>query len=145
MILIDNVYVQKEILTTYFRCNLDVCHGACCTHGNGQTPVTNIEAIIICDFMNKCASKDKLFDEYQNSKFIKIKEDNSCIFSYIDKNMALCKMHPDNKMIKPSYCRLFPIILQRKNHFNHLTLEKRDICSSAFEEKKIFFGDLLRL
>ena len=44
MILIDNIYVEKKILTQYFLCDTNICLGACCTfYGEYGAPLKEEE------------------------------------------------------------------------------------------------------
>jgi len=48
MILVDNIYVDKEILTQPFLCDLEECLGACCTfYGDIGAPLTPEEVPVL--------------------------------------------------------------------------------------------------
>ena len=37
---IDNILVSSDVLTEYFACDLEKCHGRCCIEGDAGAPVT---------------------------------------------------------------------------------------------------------
>ena len=37
---IDNILVSSDVLTEYFACDLEKCHGRCCVEGDAGAPVT---------------------------------------------------------------------------------------------------------
>ncbi|MCK5684913.1 DUF3109 family protein [bacterium] len=143
MILINNIYIQKEIFTLKFKCDLNKCNGACCTSGPGQTPLSNMEIILLNDYQLKKDNDQCFIDSNGQDSFLKLNESGDCIFSDVINDIAFCSLHPENKLLKPAYCRLFPLKIKRKNHFQFITIEKREICDSAFTEQKLYIWEFL--
>ena len=47
IIQIGDVLLSSDIITEYFCCDLDDCHGACCVEGDAGAPVTLDEVMEI--------------------------------------------------------------------------------------------------
>lgn len=47
MIIVNDVLVSTDIITEYFSCDIDSCHGQCCEEGNAGAPVTLDEVAYI--------------------------------------------------------------------------------------------------
>ena len=47
MIIVNDVLVSTDIITEYFSCDIDSCHGLCCEEGNAGAPVTLDEVAYI--------------------------------------------------------------------------------------------------
>lgn len=62
-IFIDGIYVDPEIATSYFACDLDKCKGACCfMYGDFGAPLLEEEIEIIQDalpIVKKISSRKK--------------------------------------------------------------------------------------
>lgn len=44
MFIVGDVLVSADILTEYFACDIEACHGKCCEEGNAGAPVSQEEA-----------------------------------------------------------------------------------------------------
>lgn len=126
MILIDNILVSEDILTTKFSCILSECKGGCCTFpGDYGAPVLDEEVKEI----EKCveASKEYLSEKSKTTLkkkgFVEGKKGNlsticidgkDCVFVFYEGDVAKCALEKayydrKTKFRKPLSCHLFPI------------------------------------
>jgi len=149
MILIDNILVSEEILTTKFNCNLSECKGACCTFPGGYgAPILDEEIAMIEDCLSVAFEylspksvtviKEKGFVEGKEGNFSTVCIDKKdCVFVYYDGDIAKCaleKAYFDGKIKfrKPLSCHLFPV---RVSNFSgdYLYYDEFSECKSALE------------
>lgn len=152
MILIDNILVSKEILTTKFSCNLNECKGACCTFpGEFGAPVLKEEVPtieksldVVFEYLPERSIniiKKQGFVEGENDDLsIVCIDKRDCVFVYYEGDIAKCaieKAYLDGKIKfrKPISCHLFPI---RVSYFGgeYLYYNEFPECKSALEHGK---------
>lgn len=146
---VDNVFIDKEILTNKFTCNLEICKGACCfIESEYGAPILKEEIKKVENILNiiKKYLPEKNIDEIQQKGFWERKEDElliksinnrECVFVYYDNDIAKCGIEKafyngEIDFIKPISCHLFPI---RVSDFGGpiLKLAKYPDCESAFD------------
>ena len=147
MLIIGDITIENEILTSFFSCDLLKCKGACCTFtGELGAPILYEEIKIIenhLDIINEYLTEySKKIIEAKGIAELKFGsyttqciDKKDCVFVIYEKNIALCaieKAYFDLKIDfrKPISCELFPI---RVRNFCGTTLyyEKIDECKSA--------------
>ena len=152
---IDGCLVSSEILTEYFACDFEKCHGACCIIGDSGAPLEGEEV----------DSFRKEFDNYRKymtpegigalhkQGFGVVDHDGDlvtplvngeeCVYTSFDKDhncfcateLAYCK--GECKFRKPISCALYPIrISTLSNGVQALNLHRWSICKCAFEKGK---------
>ncbi|MCX7833934.1 MAG: DUF3109 family protein [Ignavibacteria bacterium] len=147
---IDNVYVDKQILKTFFCCDLSRCKGFCCViKGTLGPPVSQeevelIEKIIpvILEYFEKPKLEylysNGFYDNFGGNLYLKTLYGDDCIFSYYESDIAKCifqKAFSERKIDfkKPISCDLFPIRIYRGENTS-LRYEKIETCNSAVEK-----------
>lgn len=157
-----NIKTPPELFTTHFKCNLDVCKGACCISkfgGGAPLEINEIEKIKnnldifktilptnIIDFIDEKG----FFDNFRNSFTTKCLPNGQCVFVYFENEIAFCsieKLFKSNLIDfnKPISCQLFPVRL--KNFNTEIEFEFFNECDSAFENGKnnnVFLNDFLK-
>ncbi len=152
---IGGCLVSSEILTEYFACDFEKCHGACCIIGDSGAPLEGEEV----------DSFRKEFDNYRKymtpegigalhkQGFGVVDQDGDlvtplvngeeCVYTSFDKEnncfcateLAYCK--GECKFRKPISCALYPIrISTLSNGVQALNLHRWSICKCAFEKGK---------
>ena len=131
MIEIDSIWINSDVLTVKFCCNLEKCKGVCCClKGARGAPIEESEAKIldsifpiIKDEMNNASLEvvrdQGLYETLDGEYCITCLGDEDCIFVYHDNNIAKClleKVYNEGKTNwkKPISCHLYPI---RINNF----------------------------
>jgi hypothetical protein len=150
MIIVDNVYVNEELFSEKFVCNLDKCKGACCVDGDAGAPLNDDELAevdkaypIVEKYLSKQAKVEiKRVGKYvENEDFGIVTPDINggiCVYAYTDEQKvvkcAFEKAYLDGEISwkKPISCHLFPIRLGKKGVFETMNYEPReDICAPA--------------
>ncbi len=164
MIEINNIIVEKKILTEYFLCDISQCRGECCTFpGEFGAPVADNEVEILNSQVEitKDILSNKSLNYIKNNGVLEKKIDRhttvcidkrDCVFVYYDKNIALCsieKKYFDGKTSfrKPISCWLFPIRIANYKDKTYLYYEEIKECSSAVrngENKNIKIYQMLK-
>ncbi|MBE6223631.1 MAG: DUF3109 family protein [Bacteroidales bacterium] len=152
---IGGCLVSSEILTEYFACDFEKCHGACCIIGDSGAPLEGEEV----------DSFRKEFDNYRKymtpegigalhkQGFGVVDQDGDlvtplvngeeCVYTSFDSEhncfcateLAYCK--GECKFRKPISCALYPIrISTLSNGVQALNLHRWSICKCAFEKGK---------
>ena len=152
MILIDNILVSEEILTTKFSCNLPECKGACCTFpGEFGAPILNGEIPVIEKYLDTIFEylPEHSIEVIKEKGFVEGKKDDmstvcidgkDCVFVHYEGDIAKCaieKAYFDGKIMfrKPLSCHLFPV---RVSFFGGEFLYYAEFpeCKSALEHGK---------
>ena len=150
---IGGCLVSSEILTEYFACDFEKCHGACCIIGDSGAPLEGDEV----------DSFRKEFDNYRKymtpegigalhkQGFGVVDQDvvtplvngEECVYTSFDKDhncfcateLAYCK--GECKFRKPISCALYPIrVSTLSNGVQALNLHRWSICKCAFDKGK---------
>lgn len=126
MILIDNVLINEEILSTKFHCALKNCKGACCTFpGDSGAPVLKdeideIEKLypIFSKYMPETSKEyvreHGFWEKDGKSLALKCINKRDCVFVFYDGEIAKCSIEKafhngEIAFRKPISCHLFPI------------------------------------
>lgn len=152
---IGGCLVSSEILTEYFVCDFETCHGACCIIGDSGAP---LEADEVDSFR-------KEFDNYRKymtpegigalhkqgfgvvdadgDLVTPLVNNEECVYTSFDEHhncfcateMAWCK--GECKFRKPISCALYPIrVSTLSNGVQALNLHRWSICKCAFDKGK---------
>lgn len=152
MILIDEVLVSRDVVSTDFHCNLDKCKGACCWEGdygaplaaneiaNMATEMTTIKSALP-DAQQRKIEEDGWYRYYDEPKFdgTQLMDDGACVFMQKDEiGIAYCtieRLQKEEKIDiqKPISCHLYPIRVSRNKNtgFTALNYDKWNICDAA--------------
>ena len=154
MIEVDGVFVEKDILTKYFLCDIEQCLGACCTfYGIYGAPLNEDEVPILKKHIEitkhllssptkKYIEENGVAEYKSNRPFTVCINNKDCVFVYYkDSKVALCAIENcyfDGKtdFRKPISCWLFPIRVTFLNDTFYLYYEKLNECSSAVKNGK---------
>tara|TARA_B100000674_G_scaffold444964_1_gene410938 strand:- start:67 stop:657 length:591 start_codon:yes stop_codon:yes gene_type:complete len=149
MIEIDDKLVSLDLFEKHFVCDLQVCKGACCVHGDAGAPLKEDEIDVIeknIDAIKKNMRKEGRQAIDENGVFY-IDEDNEpvttlvnkeeCAFVYFDDNkIAKCAIEKtfedsDQDFIKPISCHLYPIRVSKLKSYEAINYHHWYICQPA--------------
>jgi hypothetical protein len=150
MIIIENKLISSQLFSEHFICNLQACKGACCWEGDYGAPLDDDELPILEAIYPHVKpyllpqSVQAIEEQGQWTHLSKIQEyatplvDNGpCAYmTYSPDGVAQCgieQAYLDKKIDfqKPISCHLYPIRINRNNHYEILNYDEWDICSAA--------------
>ncbi|KGN70566.1 DUF3109 family protein [Porphyromonas sp. COT-108 OH1349] len=155
MIEIDGAIVSRDVIETYFCCDLEACKGACCIEGESGAPLEENE-------LPKIAECYDVVREYLPEKHLNYLEQNGpayrdsdgdlvtsiiggrdCVFSLSEENgwcrCAFEKAYTENKQrsfYKPVSCHLYPVRLTEYSSFTAVNYHEWEICKPALVKGK---------
>jgi hypothetical protein len=164
MIVIENTIISEEIRDTFFCCNPEVCHGACCVDGDAGAPLEESEISEIEDNLDRIkpfmlpkgiqvVEKSGVFDyDSEGSYVTALIEDKDCVFVYYENGIARCaieKAWEEGKISfqKPISCHLYPIRTKSHKRSEAVNFHKWHICESACKlgnEKRLPLATFLK-
>lgn len=152
MILIENILLDEQLISTPFLCDLHKCKGACCTVKGGQgAPVLDSE---VEEIHNAIPAATKYLT--QRSKEILRRQgaiegtegdymtvcidDADCVFVYYENDIAKCAIEKayfagETSFRKPLSCHLFPIRIA-DFHGPYLYYDEFEGCEPALKHGK---------
>jgi len=150
--IIDDIFVNDEILNTKFTCDLSKCKGACCTMESAygapveENEIKTIDEILpvvmeyLPDEQKKEISENGFWFEDDGQLMLKSINNRACVFVYYEGDVAKCtieKAFNEGKVNfqKPISCHLFPIRISKFGG-DVVRYEKYSECNSAVENGK---------
>ena len=122
-LLYKNTYIQKKILDLKIECDYEKCKGACCKGEGLGTPI-NLQD------MDRISSHTGNSDFYQFHRGPRLicEKNGDCSFL----NGDLCSIND----IKPDFCILFPLQIERRNGIEYILFNPYEKCE--FKESDRF-------
>ncbi|MBI1802880.1 MAG: DUF3109 family protein [Ignavibacteriae bacterium] len=126
MFIIGEAVVEEEIARARFACDLQQCHGACCTLPGGRgAPLDDSELAeieqaypVVRKYLSQkhlqAAEQHGLFEGVPGSYATTCIDDRDCMFVYYEQDVARCSLEKaylngETAWRKPLSCHLFPI------------------------------------
>ncbi|ACF46206.1 conserved hypothetical protein [Prosthecochloris aestuarii DSM 271] len=150
IISVENVLVEKDVTTACFRCNLGLCHGACCVEGELGAPLKTEEVAALEDgvelLRDRLPEKNLRYirrygciEVYQGDIYTRTIDGGECVFAVKNGTTTLCAIEEAmldgvNIARKPLSCRLFPIRVRKKFGLDYLVYEQHYMCRHARKE-----------
>ena len=149
MILIDNAVLSDDIKENFFVCDLEACKGACCVEGDLGAPLEEDELKQLEDAFEvvkpylseeglKAIEAQGLYvKDFEGDYSTVTIEGKECAFAVYDKEKKLkCGIEQayfdgKTKWKKPISCHLYPIRVNKYDHYDILNYDRWDICSAA--------------
>ncbi len=139
--------IDDRIYDLKFSCDISKCKGACCTvEGTLGAPLKRdelpeIEKSIesakkyLSKLNRSVIEKEGFFVEYEDKLWMNNVNENDCVFSYYDEDVAKCSLQKaynngETGFKKPISCELFPIRVYGDN-CNDLRYEMSYFCEDA--------------
>jgi hypothetical protein len=153
MLEIDGKILSLEILKQPFACNVKVCKGACCVHGDSGAPLTEEEKILLQEdyqqikpFLNKegtgAIEKNGLFYLDEDKDWVTtLVNGKQCAYSIQENGITVCaieKAYFQRKTTfrKPVSCHLYPVRTKQYKDFEAINYDEWDICKPALKHGK---------
>lgn len=154
MIIIDDTLISDEIYTEYFVCDLPVCHGGCCVHGDAGAPLEKEETEVLqkilpivkpymrnigVEVVEKYGTSVEDIDGEYTTPLVNKAE---CAYVFFDENnIAKCaieKAWEEKKLDfkKPVSCHLYPIRITRYSNYDAINYHRWPICDCARKNGK---------
>lgn len=155
MIIIEDCLISDEIYTESFVCDLPVCLGGCCVHGDAGAPLDKDEIPILekilpmvkpymrtqgIDTVESMGPYVKDVDGEYTTPLINNQE---CVYVYFDsQNIAKCAIEKAwaegaHDFQKPISCHLYPIRITRYSNYDAINYHRWPICDVARKNGKI--------
>jgi len=151
---IGNILISEEVMTEYFSCPYEICHGRCCVEGDCGAPLQDNEISKLEDHYpeysplmseeGRRSAESKGFFEIDIEGDIVtplISSTSECAYTYTrpdgSKLCAIERCFYEGKCSwkKPISCRLYPIRVTKLTGGGlALNLHRWDICKEAFEK-----------
>ena len=148
MLQIGNTLVSLDIIEKEFICDLSVCHGSCCVHGDSGAPLEKEELTMLeADYpyiKSYLQAEGRKAIEQQGLSVIDADGDivtplidsKECAFTIFENEIAFCGIErawEDGliKFRKPISCHLYPIRIKKYDSFDAVNYDKWEICSAA--------------
>ena len=154
MIVIDNILVSDDVVEKQFVCDLSMCKGGCCEHGDAGAPLNDKELAIVTEMYEKIKpylTEASIKEVEKKGNYVYDREfgwvtptlesDNEiCVYAIREKNgMIKCafeKAYYEGLIPwkKPISCHLYPIIAKKGKHgdYERVNYEPREkLCSPA--------------
>lgn len=154
MIIIEDTLISDEIYTECFVCDLPVCHGGCCVHGDAGAPLEKDEIAIlnkiypsVKPYMRKVGidviEETGTYVEDIDGEFTTpLVNKQECAYVFFDENnVAKCAIEKawEEKEIdfkKPVSCHLYPIRVTKYSNYDAINYHRWPICDCARKNGK---------
>lgn len=154
MIIIDKTLLSDELYTECFVCDLTVCHGGCCVHGDAGAPLEKRETVILNDILSRVKpymrkegieSVDKLgafVQDEDNEYTTPLVKGVECAYVFFDgDDIAKCaieKAFEERKIDfrKPVSCHLYPVRITEHTSYDAVNYHRWPICDCARKKGK---------
>ncbi len=148
MIEIGNSLVSFDVLQQKFCCDLQVCKGACCVHGDAGAPLTIEEAGDLEDYLDELSpyiSAEGLLSVIELGAFVRdtdgeivtpLINNQECAYTAFENGIAFCAIEKAHNELavpfnKPVSCHLYPIRIKELNDYDAVNYDVWDICNCA--------------
>jgi hypothetical protein len=147
LVSVGNVLVEKDLLNSFFSCDLHECRGACCVEGELGAPLSAAEALQLHDLpeelLRKLPEKGLRYlrrhgpvEVYQGVQYTRTIENEECVFTVVRDGITFCAIEIARRegvlgFDKPISCRLFPIRVRKKFGLDYLVYEQHSVCRTA--------------
>ena len=148
MLEIGKTLISLDVLQKKFCCDLSVCKGACCVHGDSGAPLMPEEKEILArvypdvkEFMRKegrkAVSEQGLFVvDSEGDTVTPLINKGECAFVVFENGVALCAIEIACQKgridwLKPLSCHLYPIRIKSYKTFDAVNYDSWDICQAA--------------
>jgi len=160
---VGEVLVERDILDSFFSCDLHACKGCCCVEGELGAPLSEAEAAVLQqpsgevlrmlpDANRQWIARHGTVEAYQGSLYTRTLGGKECVFSLIRDGITLCALEiacneGDTALPKPISCRLFPLRVRKKFGLPYLVYEQHGMCRQGKLlglERKVLLVEYLR-
>ncbi len=147
LVSIGSVLIEKDVLNSFFSCDLRECRGACCVEGELGAPLLPAEAEQLQnppeELLRMLPEKGLRYlrklgpvEVYQGVQYTRTVENKECVFTIVRDGITFCAIEIARsegilEFDKPISCRLFPIRVRKKFGLDYLVYEQHSMCRTA--------------
>ncbi len=148
MLEIGNTLISLDVLQKKFCCNLAICKGACCVHGDAGAPLTIEEAGLLEDYLDELSpyiSGDGLLSVMEQGAFVfdvdgeivtPLIHGKECAYTLFENGIAFCAIerayHEQAVHFnKPVSCHLYPIRVKSYESYDAVNYDVWEVCNPA--------------
>jgi len=148
MVEIDDKVISLDILEKRFCCDLSICKGACCVHGESGAPLEDKEVKILPDeypgFRDFLRPEGIRIIKEQGTSVLDADRENvtplidgrECAYTIFENGIARCGIEKAfdegaTNFRKPVSCHLYPVRIKRYKGFKAVNYDQWSICDSA--------------
>jgi len=154
MIIIEDTLISDEIYTESFVCDLPVCHGGCCVHGDAGAPLEKAESNVLDaiyplvkpflrpEGIQAIEKQGKYVEDIDGEFTTPLVDRRECAYVFFDENnIAKCAIEKawEEKKIdfkKPVSCHLYPIRITPYSNYEAVNYHRWPICECARKNGK---------
>ncbi len=149
MIIIEDTLISDEVYTENFVCDLPVCNGGCCVHGDAGAPLEKQETIILEEIFHKVKPymrpvgiesvemQGKYVTDIDGEYTTPLVNKQECSYVFFDSDhIAKCAIEKawEDKKIgfqKPVSCHLYPVRITKYSNYEAVNYHRWPICDCA--------------
>ena len=154
MIIIGDTLISDEVYTEQFLCDLAVCKGGCCVHGDAGAPLEADEAeqleeiydivrpFMMAEGIDASARQGLWVRDEENELTTPLVDGKQCAYVFFDgEGVAKCAIEAafDLQLIdfqRPICCHLYPIRVIKYPRYEALNYHRWPICDCARKKGK---------
>jgi len=151
MLQIGDAIISLDIIEKKFCCDLNVCKGACCVHGDSGAPLTEeemkklneighiIKTHLTPEGLNSVENQGLFLKDSEGDMVTPLNNGKECAYSFFEDGICKCvieKLYFENKIDfrKPVSCHLYPVRIKKYKDFEAVNYDRWDICKCAVEK-----------
>ncbi len=148
MVDIENTIISRDIITCHFACNLSVCKGACCIHGDAGAPLSKEEAALLQEILPDIIPylRKKGIDtiheigtstiDSEGDTVTPLIDGKECAYAIFENGIARCGIEKAylagaTHYRKPISCHLYPIRIKKYKTYDAVNYDRWEICNPA--------------
>lgn len=150
MIIIGNTLLSDEIVQEYFSCDLAICRGGCCVHGDAGAPLEEAETVLLQELqgvikpfmedvgLRAVQSQGAWVRDFQGELTTPLAAGGPCAYARFDREgVARCAIEKaweaglTAAFKKPLSCHLYPLRINAYRHYDALNYHRWPICECA--------------
>jgi hypothetical protein len=157
MLLIKNILIDSNVLSSEFQCNVSACQGKCCIEGDVGAPLESEEIFLLESIVSKIepfldrkgiqAVRSQGVSVYFKKEHVRgtpLLSSGRCAYAVqSDNGIYQCGIESAYlegaiEFKKPISCELYPIRIEKnhENGFDQMVYDRWDICDSACSQGK---------
>ena len=149
MIQIEDTLISRDLVESFFYCDLSQCKGACCIEGEAGAPLEEEEYEILCKLLpsiwNDLLPEAQVVINRQGIGYVDIEKEfvtsivngKDCVFTCYDAGgvcrCAIEKAYSEGRINfrKPISCHLYPVRVKRQKYYHAVNYSRWKICRAA--------------
>jgi hypothetical protein len=148
MLQIGDTIISLDLFDVKFICDIPVCKGSCCVHGDSGAPLEDDEVQILkkiypivkpylqAEGIKAIEEQGTSLIDSDGDEVTPLINNKECAFTIFDKGIALCgieKAYVDGLIDfqKPLSCHLYPVRIKKYPTFDAVNYDEWELCKPA--------------